>query len=158
MTNAAILTAVAAALTPLVEAAGGRLEQAQSMDEAAAYLAGAPNGWRVIVVWPGYGSHPAAREGMAYHQVTTIVQAPRGLPAHVPDGLNTISGQVEQVSAWMRGLRFGEGWDVDEAGFALENSVWLDTHATARAHAMTWQLAGALPPFSTTIPIPLPTL
>ena len=154
MTNAALLTAVCNALAPLVRAAGGRIEQAQSLEEAAVFLAAAPAGWRVIVFWPGYGSHPSAREGMTYLQLTTVVQAPRGLPKHVPGALDAFSAALEQVSAWMRALRFADGADVDSAGFSLESSTWLDTVPTARAHGITWQLAGALPGYAQTIPVP----
>lgn len=157
MTNSALIAASALALSPLIAAAGGESMTAASMDEAVAFLSAAPNRFRVIFVWPGYGSHPAAREGMANHRLTAVVQAPRGLGPDRPGSGASFDALVETVSAMVRALRFPDGWEVDNAGWALESSGWIEAPKTTRAHALTFEMAGALPSRSALIPVPLPT-
>lgn len=157
MTNSALIAASALALAPLIAAAGGEGMTAASMDEAVAFLSAAPNRFRVIFVWPGYGSHPAAREGMANHRLTAVVQAPRGLGGNRPGDGQAFDALVEQVSAWTRALRFMDGWDCDHAGWSLESSAWIDAPKTTRAHALTFEMAGALPAHAAPIPIGVPT-
>lgn len=156
MTSDALLTAVRDTLQARVADAGGRIEVARSMEEAQALLAGAPQAWRLILAWPGYGSHPAAREGVTHHQLTTVIQQRRGLPAGRDQAVLTFAARIEQVSAWIRALRFPDGWQVDPAGFSLSSSTWLEAPRTTRVHAITWQLEAALPPFDSTITVPLP--
>lgn len=153
MTSSAILTSVHAALAPLVVAADGVCEVVESMDEAAALLTGAPGRWRLILLWDGYGSHPAARQGMATHQVTTVIQQVRGLPAAAKPKLLAFADRIEQVSLWIRAMRFPDGAEVDSAGFALEDSRWLEASKSTRAHMLNFTLVAALPNFIYTIPL-----
>ncbi len=155
MTSSALLVAIRAALAPRVTAALGTLELAESMDEAAAFLDAAPAKWRLILLWEGYGSHAAAREGVTTHQVTTVVQQLRGLTPVRSSKLLTFADRLEQVSAWMRGLRFPDGSGADDAGFSLSDSRWLDTIPAARAHAISFSLTAALPAFTDIIPVSL---
>ena len=156
MTSSSLLAAVSHALTPRVIAAGGVCDVAESMDEAVVFLAAAPVRWRLVLLWDGYGSHAAARQGMTYHNVTAVVQQLRGLPA---TGLATtakllaFSDRIEIVSAWMRALRFPDGQEADAAGFSLLDSRWLQTVDKARAHSLSFQIQAALPDFSETIPL-----
>jgi len=155
MTSASLLTAMAAAIRPRVLAASGGLELAESLEEARDFLASAPSRWRMVLLWDGYGSHPAAREGMASHQVTAVIQQVRGLGSERSAKLLTFSDRIEQVSGWIRALRFPDGSEADPYGFSLTDSRWLETVKTARAHALSFSLATALPAFSETIPISL---
>lgn len=153
MTSATLLAAVAAALLPRVSADGGVQEVAASLEEAREYLLTAPARWRLILLWDGYGSHPAAREGMTSHQVTAVLQQARGLPAASAPKLLSFADRIEQVSCWIRAMRFPDGTGADAAGFALADSRWLETHPSARAHALSFTLTAALPSFGETIPL-----
>lgn len=153
MTSSALLAAISTALASRVAAAQGGMEVAESLAEASDFLAAAPARWRLILLWEGYGSHAAAREGMTTHCVTAVVQQLRGLAAARTPGLLSFADRLEQVSAWMRALRFPDGTGADSAGFSLSDSRWLETAKTARAHAITFSLIAALPPFPETIPL-----
>ena len=153
MTSAALITAIAAALLPRVVAAGGVLELAGSLEEARDFLAAAPARWRMVLLWEGYGSHPSAREGMTTHQITAVVQQIRGLRIDAAMKLLTFADRIEQVSGWIRAVRLPDGTGADSAGFSLTDSRWLETVKTARAHALSFSLAAALPPFTEIIPL-----
>lgn len=156
MKIAALVTALSAALEPLARENAGTLEVAESMEEARAFLDAAPARWRLVLLWDGYGSHPQAREGMTKHRVTTVVQQVRGLPAQPATRMLSYSERLEQVSRWMRSMRFPNGTDADPYGFSLEDSKWVETIRTCRAHAMTWELVAALPGFTDTITLAFP--
>jgi hypothetical protein len=167
MTYPQLLNAVAAALTPRALANGkGTVEIAESLEQARGMLTAAPRSWRIILHWEGYADHPAARQGVTYHQVATVLQAPRGLvhkPGDhltnpLPDGTPSFSTRMEQVSEWMRAMRFPQGTNADPSGFALANSQWLDTTAGFMAHAFSWQLEAAHPGFDTNIILQFPHL
>lgn len=155
MTSAALLTAISTALTPRVLAARGGLETAASLPEARAFLAAAPRRWRLILLWEGYGSHPAAREGMTTHQISAVIQAPSGLPAAtaITPKLLAFADLIELVSAWFRAFRFPDGTGADSAGFSLDGSAWLDSAPGTQAHQLTFALPAALPAFDATIPL-----
>ncbi len=155
MTSAALLTALRTALTPRVLAAGGLLETPASLPEARAFLAAAPRRWRLILLWEGYGSHPAAREGMTTHQISAVIQAPSGLPAAAAAApkLLAYADLIELVSAWFRALRFPDGTGADSAGFSLDSSTWLEAAPGTQAHQLSFALPAALPPFDVTIPL-----
>lgn len=157
MTSAVLLRATAAAILSRVTAAGGVLESAESLEEARDFLAATPARWRIILLWEGYGAHAAAREGMTTHQVTAVVQQIRGLPAAnaAAPKLLTFSDRLEQVSAWIRSLRFPDGAECDSAGFALSDSRWLESAKSTRAHALSFSLVAALPALTETIPVSL---
>jgi hypothetical protein len=153
MTSSALIAAVSAALASRVAAAGGVADIAESMDEAVAYLAGGTTRWRLILLWDGYGSHPAAREGMTTHQITAVIQQARGLPAAAGPKLLAFAERIEQVSAWIRAMRFPDGCEADQAGFSLADSRWLEAPKATRAHMLNFSLAAALPGFAETIPL-----
>lgn len=155
MTSAVLLRATAAAILSRVTAAGGVLESAESLEEARDFLAAAPARWRIILLWEGYGAHAAAREGMTTHQVTAVVQQLRGLPAAAAPKLLSFSDRIEQVSGWIRSLRFPDGAECDSAGFALSDSRWLETVKSTRAHALTFSLVAALPALTEIITVSL---
>lgn len=158
MNTTALVLAVHTALTPLVAAAGGTLDLARSFDEAHAFLSSAPSRWRVVLVWGGYASHPQAREGMTYHSLTTILQAPNGLARDRGTRSLSLTDQIETLSAWMRAMRFPDGWQADSAGFSLESSNWIASTAQRfSSHALNWQIEAALPGFTHHIIIPPPT-
>lgn len=165
MNYAQLINAVEAALTPLVEAEGGKVEIAQSLERARTALGNGPGRWRVILHWEGYGDHEHARMGMTNHQIATVIQAPNGLAKNQsatkdrPDTTKAFSHYLECVSAWMRAMRFPNGTNADSAGFQLANSQWLDTVPTHNAHVIAWRLPAAHPEFLTqTIPLVFPHL
>lgn len=166
MTFDQLINAVAAALAPRVTAAGGTLEVVESLEQARAFLAAAPNRWRLILHWEGYGDHEKARYGMTTHQVATVIQQPRGLnhkPGEnltnpLPSGAQPFSYRLGQVADWMMALRFPDGTEADNAGFAMSGSQWLETDPKAMAHVINWRLDAALPGFEMTIPLVFPHL
>lgn len=164
MTYAQLINAVEAALIPLAVAAGGKVVVAESVEEAQAFLGAKPNRWRIILHWEGFGEHPLARQGVTYHQVATVIQAPRGLvhdsgPTKTkPSGDPGFHHFIELVSSWMRALRFPDGTGADDAGFATAGSQWLPTVPGCAAHSINWQLEAAEPGYETTIPLVFPHL
>lgn len=164
MTYDQLINSLETALTARVTAAGGKLEVAESLEEARKFLDGAPNRWRLILHWEGYGEHSSAREGMTIHQVATVIQAPRGLgmkPSPVkqgPAGQQPFSHYISAVTAWMTAMRFPDGTGADSAGFAPAGSQWLQTQTGFAAHVLNWKLDAALPPFDLTIPLEFPHL
>ena len=164
MTYPQLIQAVEAALTPLANAAGGSVIVAESIEQARAFLDAAPNRWRIILHWEGFGDHANAREGMTSHQVATVIQAPRGLE-HTPDitrpqpdGTPGFSTRISSLVGWMGAMRFPNGTGADVAGFAMAGSQWLPTVPNFAAHVINWKLDAALPPYSQTIPLVFPHL
>lgn len=144
------------AIEPQVRACKGVLECSTDLDEALGKLATSPSGWRVILVWDGFGSHEHAREGMSTLRCKTIINANKGLSlpgvfTHQDghrSGDPAFMDMIEKVSLWMRSIRWPNGHDVDCAGLVLESSDWVsDTPANALAHSIDWTVAMALPPF-----------
>lgn len=164
MTYAQLVRAVAAALTPLASAQGGKVECAATLEQARSFMGAAPRGWRIVLHWEGFGDHPEARLGMTAHQVATVIQAPAGLDilrdatADKPGGAKGFHHYISLVDGWMRALRFPNGCGADVAGFQLANSQWLETVPTYAAHAISWRLDAALPAFPLTIPLSFPHL
>jgi hypothetical protein len=164
MTYAQLINAVKTALRPLAEAADGKLVVAESLEEAQKFLGGNPRTWRIILHWEGFGEHPLARQGLTYHQVATVIQAPRGLAHNQEPTERKTSGDpgfhayIEMVSGWMRALRFPDGTGADDAGFSTAGSQWLPTAAGYAAHTINWQLEAAEPGYETTIPLTFPHL
>ena len=166
MTYSTLINAISTALRPLVTAAGGTLEQAETLEEAQKFLAAAPHRWRLILHWEGLSSHPDARLGMTSHQIATVVQQPRGLlhrPGEnltkpLPGGALPFSERLAQVMGWMAALKFPDGSGADDAGFSLESSQWLTTAPATAAHALNWKLDAALPPYPAFIPLIFPPL
>lgn len=164
MTYTQLVSAVESALRTQVEAAGGKVEVAESLEEAQKALDQSPGRWRVILHWEGFGDHPEARFGMTFHQLATVVQAPRGL-AHKPSPISPAPGQsasvsdrIESVRQWMSALRFPDGTGADDAGFALGGSQWLPSSTGTAAHVLNWRLQAAQPGFDSTIPLTFPHL
>jgi hypothetical protein len=158
----ALFRAVEDGLRPRVTAAGGILDAASDAGHALELLATAPPAWRVILGWPGWGEHPAAREGMAVFRVFAIVQGPVGL--HVRPGEQTHRGtpadpvplmeRIETVACWMRAMKFGNGTGIDRAGFSLTGSAWLDLEdIRTKQHQLDFEVAAALPPAGEVIEI-----
>lgn len=54
MTYDQLIASVAEALTPLVEETGGKVEVAESLEEAQAMLDKAPGNWKLILHWEGF--------------------------------------------------------------------------------------------------------
>ena len=90
---------------------------------------------------------------MPQHQVTCVIQQLRGLPADRTAKLLAFADRLEQVSAWVRSLRFPEACQADPAGFSLADSRWLETIPSCRAHGMSFNIEAALPAFSEIIPL-----
>lgn len=162
MTFTTLINAVHAALAPLAAAAGGEVLIAESLEAAHKFLSAAPNRWRLVLHWEGYAEHPAAREGMATHQVATVIQQPEGLAHRPGDTLSRVSPAgsvpfsdlIALVAGWMAALRFPDGTGADSAGFSLAGSEWVDTPASrTRTHALNWRLDAAMAPYSQTIPL-----
>lgn len=164
MTYAQLMTAVTAAARAEVGAQGGQVEMAESMEEVQAFMAASPRSWRLILHWEGLGEHPSARQGMVYHQVATVIQAPRGLmksPSPLqasPTGTRPFSDYIDLATSFMVALRFPNGTGADSAGFAPAGSQWLETTPNFAAHVLNWKLTAALPPFTRTIPLVFPHL
>jgi hypothetical protein len=164
MTYAQLMTAVTAAARAEVGAQGGQVEMAESMEEVQAFMAASPRSWRLVLHWEGLAEHPAARQGMVYHQVATVIQAPRGLmkspnPLQAsPTGTRPFSDYIDLATAFMVALRFPNGTGADSAGFAPAGSQWLETTPNFAAHVLNWKLTAALPPFTRTIPLVFPHL
>lgn len=164
MTYPQLIQAVQSALAPLAAAEGGSVIVAESIEQARSFLDSAPNRWRVILHWEGFGDHDKAREGMTSHQVATVIQAPRGLD-HSPDitrpqldGTPGFSARIAAIVGWMGAMRFPNGTGADVAGFAMAGSQWLATVPNFAAHVINWKLDAALPPYEKTIPLVFPHL
>lgn len=157
MTANTIIAATYETLKPLLAAEGGEADMAASLQEAQAFLDAAPPRWRALFVWPGYGSHPAAREGMTTHRMTVVVQAPRGLSGNRGAAGKDFEAIAEKVSALVRALRYPDGWGMDAAGWGLDSSEWVSAHANTRAHAFTFTVQGALPVLTEPITVTIPT-
>lgn len=164
MDHTELLTAVANALRPLIEAQGGVLEVCETPDEAEAFFEAAPHRWRVVLHWRGYGEHEAAREGMTTHQLTTTVQQRRGLvhrPGQhaagelLPSGELPFSARIGLVSGWMRAMRLPDAANADHAGFSLSSSGWDFTGSRTPFHSHTflWSLVAAHDSYNLTIPL-----
>lgn len=160
-----ILRLIEAAITPLIEAEGGKLDTATDIDHVMQILRNSPERFRVIQAWEGYGDHPNSRHGMATSNFLVTLQQSTGLQKDPARSLHTSahnSGDdsfldlVEKISALYRALRFpGRGMDCD--GFSLTDSQWVaDTPSGTRALAMTFSIATSLPNISQTILIPAP--
>ena len=167
MTYDQLLNSVATALAPRVGAAKGELVVVESLEAARGMLlAAAPNRWKLILHWQGYGDHAAARQGMTTHQVATVIQQPAGLlhrPGEnltkpLPSGDEPFSRRISQVIAWMMALRLPNGTGADSAGFAMSGSQWVESAAKSTAHVLNWKLDAALPGFPETIPLIFPHL
>ena len=164
MNYAQLINAVESAISPRIIAAKGRVEVAESLEQAHAFLASAPNGWRLILHWEGYGEHPEARAGMTVHQVATVIHAPRGLPASKdptkdkPGANPGFHHYVTLVTGWMCAMRFPNGTGADVAGFAPAGSQWLETLPGYAAHVLNWKLDVAIPAHSQNIILQFPHL
>lgn len=160
-----ILRLVESALKPLIEGEKGELNIATDVGHAMEILATAPNRWRVVMTWEGYGDHPASKSGMAQSNFLVVLHHNPGLAKDPAKSLHTEAhstgepsflDRLEQVSALMRALRF-PGRNMDCDGFALTDSQWVaDTPGNTRAHALTLSIQTALPAISQTILIPAP--
>ncbi len=159
-----ILCDIEKTLAPLIQAEGGVLDVATDLEHALEMLASAPKRFRVVLVWDGYGSHPQNREGMAATRFTTFIHANIGLSHNAGskiyresvEGDKPFTARLEQLSEWVRALRWPDGADIDHAGMVLEDSDWvLNTPKNTKAHSLNWSLAQALTPHPTTIPIDL---
>lgn len=167
MTFDQLINGVATALKPRVAQAGGEVVVARSLEAARGQLlASAPNRWKLILHWEGFGEHEHSREGMTTHQVATVIHQKDGLlhrPGdHLtkpgPSGEMPFSARIQQVCAWMCSMRFPNGTGADDAGFAMAGSQWVDAAPNSTAHALNWRLDAALPAFETTIPLEFPHL
>lgn len=152
MTYNQLIASVAEALTPLVEETGGKVEVAESLEEAQAMLDEAPRNWKLILHWEGFGDHASAREGMTAHQVATVIHAPRGLSKDrspikpSSTGRPAFSSYITAVVAWMTSMRFPDGTNADFAGFSLAGSNWVQSGTKQHTgHALNWRLDAALP-------------
>lgn len=150
-----LLLGLAAYLTPLVTAAGGKLQVAKSLEHAHKMLNEGPQGWSLILHYEGVSPHPNSRDGMAYRRVATVIQQEEGLKIRKGDALfDSLAGgppmlaRTEQVSEWMRALKFPDGLDADCAGFSLEEEDWVESKPQTLAMSLSWQLEVALPHFS----------
>jgi len=156
MTWSALINATAAALAPRVTAAGGTLEVAQSLAEARAFLEAAPNRWRLILHWEGFSGNAKARYGMTTHKVATVIQQRKTLAVKPGDALThtspsgepSIAERIQTVIEWMCAMQFPDGTSADVAGFVLSDSQWLETLPNFQAHAISWELDAAIPPYN----------
>lgn len=166
MTYDQLINSVANALRPRVAGAGGELVVAESLEKAHAFLTAAPNRWRLILHWEGFGDHEAAREGMTSHQVATVIHQRDGLvhrPGEnltnpLPSGASPFSERITTVVSWMTALRFPNGTGADVAGFAMAGSQWLAADKQSTAHVLNWRLDAALPGFENHIILDFPHL
>jgi len=158
-----ILRAVEDALKPLVAGLGGTLDVAADPDHALELLNVSPAKWRVILGWPGFGSHPDAINGMGTHRCYLIVQIAKGMqvnPGHalhrgrpsLPAG--PMAALIKEVTAWMCALWFPDGSHVDQRGFALDGSAWLEVDGIeTKQHQIDFSVAAALPSHESRIPL-----
>jgi hypothetical protein len=166
MTYDQLINAVSNALRPRVAAAGGELVVAQTLETAHKFLSAAPNRWRLILHWEGFGDHEAAREGMTSHQVATVIHQADGLLHRrgehatnpLPSGDLAFSARITQVVSWMTALRFPNGTGADSAGFSMSGSQWLSAVNGSTAHTLNWKLDAALPGFEQHIILDFPHL
>jgi hypothetical protein len=166
MDSSQLINATYTGLKPLVEAQGGGIQIAESQEAALKFLEAAPNRWRIILFWEGFGSHPQAREGLTSHQVATLIQQPTGLnkkPGEIltnplPSGAQPFSKRIQQVIGWMTSMRFPDGTNADPAGYALDSSQWVPAATGTQAHVISWKLDAALPHYDLTIPLVFPHL
>lgn len=161
-----IITAVAAALTPLVSAAKGSVCVVSTPEHLIETLAVTPVQWRLILMWPGFDSHDSAYASMTTDQLIAVVQGAQGL--QVAPGAHIVKGgsgsepalvhHIEAVSAWVRALRFPTNVGIDPKGYSLTSSSWLTVegiHTTQ--HQLNFSLDRALPTHQATIPITIPS-
>lgn len=149
-TNASLQAQIISALEPLCEANQGRIDLAISEDDALRKLGTKPAGaWRIVMLWNGHGNHPDARYGMTNALFTTFIHQNIGM-AHKIEGKlihgdASFHARLDQVSKWMRSIRWPDGHNVAEEGLVLEDSNWVsDTHKSVLAHGLDWSLAYAL--------------
>lgn len=154
MQNWQLLLGLESYLRPLVEAERGSLQVARSLQHARGMLSTAPKQWSLILHYEGTAPHPQALGGMTYHRVATVIQQAAGLALdrgaaihRTAAGAEPFLRRIEQVSAWMRALKFPDGLEADPAGFSLEESDWVETTEHALAHSLSFQLEAALPAF-----------
>lgn len=128
----AMLLAMHTALSPLAAAIGGKVDVAADPDHALELLALAPAGWRLVLGWPGYGSHPEARTGMGKSRIYAVVQRATGMAAGSgadlvqPRGdLPSMFALIERVKKWILAMRFPVELNTDPFGFALAGGAWL---------------------------------
>lgn len=163
--TASFLSGIETALKPLIEAEKGQLNIATDVDDALQLLVTAPNRFRVVLTWDGFGDHPEAINGVNQMRFLVIVQQARGMSKDPSDSLHRQAHQVgeppfldrlEQVSGWFRALRF-PGRNCSCEGLALTDSNWVgDAPAKTRAHALTFSLVVAHPPLPPAISLPNP--
>lgn len=148
-----MLAAVGAALASRVAALKGALSVAEDPDHALEILsATAPQGWRLVLFFPGYASHPNARTGMGTMRLGAIVQTAKGLQA--PGGaledrgaLPSIHRLIDDVRQWVSAMRFPVERNVDDHGFALTGSAWIALEqTTTKQHQLDFELQAALAP------------
>lgn len=159
---AAILRDIRCTLQPLIDEAGGVLDVASDLGHAMEILATSPSKFRVVLMWDGYGAHEHSREGMAVVRLSTFLHVNLGMTKEPGEKLykESMNGdmpfldRLEQLSKWMRALRWPHGADVDPAGLSLQDSEWvLDTPGNSKAHMLGWALDQALAPFDKTLVI-----
>lgn len=146
-------------LRPLVTEAQGVLDVATDPGHALEILSAAPSGWRAVLLWPGYGEHPEATLGMGAQRISIIIQAAKGLPVRPGDLLHRktplcqpLMALIENVSMWVRAMRFPGDAYFDAKGFALTGSAWFELEdLDTRQHQLDFTIACALPSQAATI-------
>ena len=157
-----LINSIAATLTAWITAQGGVVAVASSPIHALEILTVSPTKFRVIFLWPGYGSHPAANVGMGTDQLEVIVQFAKGL--HVNPAQATMIARpgdaapavklIDDVRQRICALRMPLDSGCDPHGYTLSSTQWLilDELMTDQ-HQLTFQIERALPALAAPIPV-----
>lgn len=159
-----LINSIAATITPWATAAKGVVNVASSPEHAIEILQTTPAQFRVILLWPGYASHPASNVGMGTDQLEVILQFAKGL--HVNPAQSSMIARpgatapqvalIDDLRQIICALRMPLDSGCDSHGYTLQSTQWLilDELMTDQ-HQLTFQIERALPALTAPIPVTL---
>jgi hypothetical protein len=159
-----LITSIATTISPWAVTNGGVVEVASSPEHAIEILKTSPTKFRLIFLWPGYGSHPQSDLGMGMDQLECILQFAKGLhvnPAQAqmiarPGSTAPQVALIDDVRQIICALRMPQESGCDPRGYTLINTQWLVIdHIDTDQHQLTFQIERALPALDAPIPVTL---
>jgi hypothetical protein len=153
MDAATILNSIETALASQVQANGGTLTLAETLEDALEMLATPPNGWRVVLTMDGdeprEDTNPA---GVVTGKLVAYVQAPKGLERPRRSLTHASRNAVPSFFTrrdWfirkLRGVTLSHA-EIDAEGILYKGSTWLKVEATPlwRTMVLNFELVYAL--------------
>ena len=106
----------------------GKVFAAESPEEVEDKFSFSENTWGVLVCWEGYApfeDEPLMNMGLKWANFIFIVE--KALTFKLPQGsdIKGLSGLVDKVIEWMRGLQLTDESDNGSYGFELVDTEWL---------------------------------